>query len=114
MKIHRDWQWLFAQDAPKSRADKLRCCNLPKGKEATSVILFRDVADSIRRIKLLHHCRKFLDDPILLSALCPVQSDAPPDAFPHFMESPDDAELRFPPGIFDDLMFWCQSLGIRA
>jgi hypothetical protein len=59
MEIRCNQQWSFATNndhvhkmPPKSIADKWRCCNLPKGKEAVSVIIFRDIPHSIPRSEL--------------------------------------------------------------
>jgi hypothetical protein len=50
------------------------------------VTLFHDAPYSVRRIELLQHCQKFLDDPTLLSSPYMVQSNASPGAFTHFIE----------------------------
>jgi hypothetical protein len=80
----------------KSRADKLRCSNGLNGKEVVYVILFHDAPYSVRRIELLQHCHKFLDDPTLLSSPYMVQLNVSPDAFTHFMQILDGSEPHFP------------------
>jgi hypothetical protein len=61
-----------------------------------SVIVFHDAPYSVRRIELLQHCEKFLDDPTLLSSPYMVQSNVSSGAFTHFMEILDGAEPHFP------------------
>jgi hypothetical protein len=77
---------------------------LEQRKEAVSLIIFRDVPHSVRRIELLHHYQKFLGDPTLLSSSYVVQSNVPPDAFTHVTEILDGAELHFSPETLYDLM----------
>jgi hypothetical protein len=89
---------------PKSRADKSRCSNSLKGKEVAFVILFHDAPYSVRRIELLQHCQKFLDDPTLLSSRYMVQSNVSPGAFTQFMGILDGAEPHFSHETVDDLI----------
>jgi hypothetical protein len=96
---------------PKSRADKSRFSNLPKGKEMVYVILFRDAPYSVRRIELLQHFQRFLDDPTLLSSPYMVQSNVPPGAFTHFMEILDGSEPHFSQETVDDLILFVQEFG---
>jgi hypothetical protein len=96
---------------PKSRANKSRCSNLYKGKEVVFVIVFRDVPHSIQHTHLAIDSQKFIDDPILLSGPYVVQSDAPPDAFSHFIEILNGSEPQFSPQIADDLMLLARELG---
>jgi hypothetical protein len=84
---------------------------LQKGKEVVSVILFRDVLHSVPSIDLLHQCQKFLDDPSILPSPYVVQSNVSPDAFAHFMEILDGAELHFSPETFDDLVLLAREFG---
>jgi hypothetical protein len=93
---------------PKSRADKSRCSNLLKGKEVVSVILFHDAPYSVRRIELLQHCQKFIDDPTLLSSPYMVQSNVSPGAFIRFMEILDGAESHFSQETVVDLTLLAQ------
>jgi hypothetical protein len=97
--------------SPKIRADKSRCSNLLKGNEVVSVILFHDAPYSVRRIKLLHHCEKFLDDPILLSSPYLVQLNVSPGAFTRFMEIVDGSEPHFSQETVDDLLLLAQEFG---
>jgi hypothetical protein len=69
-----------------------------------SVILFHDAPYSVRRIELLQHCQKFLDDPTLLSSPYAVQSNVSPGGFTHFMEILDGAEPHFSHETVDDLI----------
>jgi hypothetical protein len=98
------------QDASKeqSRTDKSRCSNLLKGKEVVSVILFHDAQYSVRRIELLQHCQKFLDDPTLLSSPYMVQSNVSRGVFTHFMEILDGSEPHFSQETVDDLILLAQ------
>jgi hypothetical protein len=75
------------------------------------VILFHDAPHSVRRIELLQHCQKFLDDPTLLSSPYMVQLNVSPDAFTHFMEILDGAEPHFSQETVDDLMLLAQKFG---
>jgi hypothetical protein len=84
---------------------------LLKGKEVVSVILFRDAPYSVRRIELLQHYQKFLDDLTLLSSPYMVQSNVSPGAFTHFMEILDGAEPHFSQKTVDDLMLLAQEFG---
>jgi hypothetical protein len=84
---------------------------LQKGKEVVSVILFHDVPYSLRRIELLQHCQKFIDDPTLLSSPYMVQSNVSPGAFTHFMEILDGAEPHFSQEAVDDLILLAQESG---
>jgi hypothetical protein len=93
---------------PKSKGDKLRRSNLLKRKEVVSVILFHVAPYSVRRIELLQHCQKFLDDPTLLSSPYMVQSNVSPGAFTHFMEILDGSEPHFAHEIVDDLILLAQ------
>jgi hypothetical protein len=68
------------------------------------VILSRDVPHPVTCIELLHQCQTFLDDASLLWLPDVIQSNVSPDAFTHFMEIPDGAELHFSPETFHDLM----------
>jgi hypothetical protein len=81
------------------------------GKEVVSVILFHDAQYSVRRIELLQHCQKFLDDPTLLSSPYMVQSNVSPGAFAHFMEILDGAELYFSHETADYLTLLAQEFG---
>jgi hypothetical protein len=76
-----------------------------------SVILFHDAPYSVRRIELLQHCQKFLDDPILLSSHYMVQSNVSPGTFTHFMEILAGAEPRFSQETVDDLILLAQEFG---
>jgi hypothetical protein len=78
---------------------------LLKGKEGVSVIPFHDAPYSARRIELLQHCQKFLDDPTLLS------SNVSPGASTHFMEILDGAEPHFSQETVDDLILLGQEFG---
>jgi hypothetical protein len=84
---------------------------LQKGKEAVSLIIFRDVPHSVSCIELSHQRQKFLDDPTLLSSPYMVQSNVSLDAFRHFMEILDGTELQFCPETFDDLMLLAREFG---
>jgi hypothetical protein len=84
---------------------------LLKGKKVVSVILFHDAPYSVRRIELLQHCQKFLDDPILLSSPYMVQSNVSPGAFTHFMEILDGSEPHFSQETVDDLILLAQEFG---
>jgi hypothetical protein len=84
---------------------------MPKGKEMVFVTLSRNVAHLIPHIQLLHHCQKFLDDPILLPALYMVQSNGSPEPFSHFMEILDNAEPRFSQEIIDDMVLLAREFG---
>jgi hypothetical protein len=75
------------------------------------MILFHDAPHSVRRIELLQHCHKFLDDPTLLSSPYVVQSNVSPGAFTHFMEILDGAEVHFSQETVDDLMLLAQEFG---
>jgi hypothetical protein len=82
-----------------------------EGKEVVSVILFHDAPYSVRRIELLQHCQKFLDDPTLLSSLHMVQSNVSPGVFTHFMEILDSSEPHFPQETVDNLILLAQEFG---
>jgi hypothetical protein len=84
---------------------------LAEGKEMISVILFHDAPDSVRRIELLQHCQKFLDDPTLLSSSYMVQSNASPGAFTHFMEILHGSEPHFSQETVDHLILLAQEFG---
>jgi hypothetical protein len=96
---------------PINIADKSRRADLQKEKEAVSVIVFRDVSHSVRRVKLLHHCQKFRGHPILLSSLYVIQSHVSPDGFTHFMEILGGAQLHFAPETSDDLLLLAREVG---
>jgi hypothetical protein len=99
---------------PKDRADKSRRSNLLRGKEVVSVILFHDAPYSVRRIELLQHCQKLLDDPTLLSSPYMVQSNVSPGAFTHFMEILDGSEPHFSQQTVDDLILLAQEFGYNS
>jgi hypothetical protein len=84
---------------------------LLKGKEVVSVIIFRDAPYSVRRIELLQHCQKFLDDPSLLSSPYMVQSNVSPGAFTHFIEILNGSEPHFSQETVDDLILLAQESG---
>jgi hypothetical protein len=84
---------------------------MQKGKETVPVIIFRDVPHSVSRIELRPHCQKFLDDPISVSSPYVVQSDVSPDAFMHFMEILNGAEIYFSTETSDDLMLLAREVG---
>jgi hypothetical protein len=88
--------------------------NLLRGKEVVSVILFHDAPYSVRRIELLQHCEKFLDDPTLLLPPYMVQSNVSPGAFTHFMEILDGAEPHFSQETVDDLILLAQEFGYNG
>jgi hypothetical protein len=96
---------------PKSKADKLRCFNLLKGKDVVSVILFHDAPYSVRLIELLQHCQKFIDDPTLLSLPHMVQSNVSPSAFTYFMEILDGPGPHCSQETIDDLILLAQEFG---
>jgi hypothetical protein len=76
-----------------------------------SVILFHDALYSVRRIELLQHCQKCLDDPTLIWSPYMVQSNVSPGTFTHFMEMPDGSEPHFPQETVDDLILLAQEFG---
>jgi hypothetical protein len=82
-----------------------------KGKEGVSVTLFHDAPYSVRRIELLQHYQKSLDDPTLLSSPYMVQSNVSPGAFTHFMEILDGTEPQFSQETADDLILLAQESG---
>jgi hypothetical protein len=96
---------------PKSRADNSQCSNVLKRKEVVSVILFHDVPYSVRRIELLQHCQKILDDPTLLSSPYMVRSNVSPGGFTHFMVILDGSEPYLSQETVDDLMLLAQESG---
>jgi hypothetical protein len=81
------------------------------GKEVVYVILFHDASYSVRRIELLQHCQKFLDDPTLLLSPYMVQLNVSPGAFTHFMEILDGSEPQFSQETVDDLILLAQESG---
>jgi hypothetical protein len=87
---------------------------LQKGKEAVSLILFRDVPHSVPCIELLHQCQKFLDDPSLLSPPYVVQSKVSPEALTHFMEILDGAMLHFSLKTVDDPILLAREFGYNS
>jgi hypothetical protein len=84
---------------------------LAEWKEVVSVILFHDVPYSVRRIELLHHCQKFLDDPTVLSSHHIIQSNVSTGAFTHFMEILDGSEPHSSQETVDDLILLAQEFG---
>jgi hypothetical protein len=72
------------------------------------MILFHDATYSGRRIELLQHCQKFLDNPTLLSSPYMVQSNVSPGAFTHLMQILDGSEPHFSQETVDDLILLAQ------
>jgi hypothetical protein len=75
------------------------------------MILFHDAPYPVRRIELLQHCQKFLDNPTLPSSPYMVQSNVSPGAFTHFMEILDPSKAHFSQETVDDLILLAQELG---
>jgi hypothetical protein len=78
------------------------------------VILFRDAPHSISPIRLAQHCEKYLDDTILLSTPCAVQSIVSPNAFTNFMKILGGFEPPFSHEIFDNLMSLAREFGYNG
>jgi hypothetical protein len=60
---------------------------------------------------MLQHCKKFLDDPTLLSSLYIVQSNVSGGAFTPFVEILDGAEAHFSQETIGDLILLAQEFG---